>query len=84
MLLWSYFSVVSTDPSGVPLNWKPMVDEEKGDVDPLLGSEHTGVEVWTRKIWLLTQQVKQLGFVGSETYLNHPDAIIALFMGDAY
>ena len=43
MLLWSYFSVVSTDPGGVPLNWKPMVDEEKGDVDPLLGSEHTGV-----------------------------------------
>ena len=43
MLLWSYFSVVSTDPSGVPLNWKPMVDEEKGDGDLLQGSEHTSV-----------------------------------------
>lgn len=42
MLLWSYFSVVSTDPGGVPPNWKPVVDEEKGDADPLL-SEHTGV-----------------------------------------
>lgn len=43
MLLWSYFSVVSTDPGGVPPNWKPEVDEEKGDADPLLGSEQTGV-----------------------------------------
>ena len=43
MLLWNYFSIVSTDSGGVPLNWKPMVDEEKGDVDPLMGSEHTGV-----------------------------------------
>ena len=42
MLLWSYFSTISMDPGGVPLNWKSMVDEEKGDVDQLLGSEHTG------------------------------------------
>ncbi|XP_074363223.1 putative protein S-acyltransferase 14 [Apium graveolens] len=34
MLLWSYFSVVLTDgPGGVPLNWKPVVDEENGDAD---------------------------------------------------
>ncbi|KAF1001729.1 hypothetical protein AG4045_000096 [Apium graveolens] len=39
MLLWSYFSVVLTDPGGVPLNWKPVVDEENGDADLLDGSE---------------------------------------------
>ncbi|CBI29012.3 unnamed protein product, partial [Vitis vinifera] len=36
MLLWHYFFVVSTNLGGVPLNWKPMVDEEKGNVDQLL------------------------------------------------
>lgn len=39
MLLWSYFSVVFTDPGGVPPNWKPVVDEENGDADLLAGSE---------------------------------------------
>ncbi|KAL6495411.1 putative protein S-acyltransferase 14 [Orobanche gracilis] len=41
MLLWSYFSVVFTDPGGVPLNWRPAVDEEKGDIDPLTATEFT-------------------------------------------
>ncbi|KAL2234004.1 probable protein S-acyltransferase 14 [Sesamum indicum] len=39
MLLWSYFSVVFTDPGGVPPNWRPAVDEERGDSDPLTGTE---------------------------------------------
>ncbi|CAH9118068.1 unnamed protein product [Cuscuta europaea] len=39
MLLWSYFSVVFTDPGGVPPNWKPSFDEERGDTDPLTASE---------------------------------------------
>lgn len=39
MLLWSYFSVVFTDPGGVPPNWRPAVDEEGGDNDPLTASE---------------------------------------------
>ncbi|KAL1828518.1 hypothetical protein DCAR_0207751 [Daucus carota subsp. sativus] len=39
MLLWSYFSVVFTDPGSVPPNWKPVVDEENGDADLLAGSE---------------------------------------------
>lgn len=39
MLLWSYFSVVFTDPGGVPPNWKPVVDEENGEADLLAGSE---------------------------------------------
>lgn len=39
MLLWSYFSVVFTDPGSVPPNWKPASDEERGDTDPLTASE---------------------------------------------
>ncbi|XP_010918308.1 probable protein S-acyltransferase 14 [Elaeis guineensis] len=35
MLLWSYFSVVLTDPGSVPPNWKPTVDEERGEEAPL-------------------------------------------------
>lgn len=35
MLLWSYFSVVLTDPGGVPPNWRPVIDEEMGDTVPL-------------------------------------------------
>ncbi|KAA8515930.1 hypothetical protein F0562_019109 [Nyssa sinensis] len=43
MLLWSYFSVVFTDPGSVPPNWKPALDEERGDTDPLTGSEFGGL-----------------------------------------
>ncbi|XP_023772983.1 probable protein S-acyltransferase 14 [Lactuca sativa] len=39
MLLWSYFSVVFTDPGGVPPNYRPIVDEERGETDRLTGSE---------------------------------------------
>ncbi|KAF3772875.1 putative protein S-acyltransferase 14 [Nymphaea thermarum] len=39
MLLWSYFSVVFTDPGSVPPNWRPTVDEESGDTIPLASSE---------------------------------------------
>ncbi|XP_030932594.1 probable protein S-acyltransferase 14 isoform X2 [Quercus lobata] len=39
MLLWSYFSVVLTDPGSVPPNWRPPIDEERGEADPLNGSE---------------------------------------------
>ncbi|CAN6480271.1 unnamed protein product [Victoria cruziana] len=39
MLLWSYFSVVFTDPGNVPPNWRPAVDEESGDTIPLASSE---------------------------------------------
>ncbi|KAL4621563.1 hypothetical protein ACB092_06G238100 [Castanea dentata] len=42
MLLWSYFSVVLTDPGGVPPNWRPVMDEEKGDMDPLVHSDYNG------------------------------------------
>ncbi|XP_023635126.1 probable protein S-acyltransferase 13 [Capsella rubella] len=39
MLLWSYFSVVVTDPGGVPTGWRPELDIEKSD-----GNQHsTGV-----------------------------------------
>ncbi|XP_073291291.1 probable protein S-acyltransferase 14 [Primulina huaijiensis] len=39
MLLWSYFSVVFTDPGSVPSSWRPTMDEERGDADPLTASE---------------------------------------------
>ncbi|KAI3428978.1 uncharacterized protein J3R85_008788 [Psidium guajava] len=39
MLLWSYFSVVLTDPGSVPPNWRLSVDEERGESDPLNGSD---------------------------------------------
>ncbi|KAI3693288.1 hypothetical protein L6452_33121 [Arctium lappa] len=39
MLLWSYFSVVLTDPGGVPPNYRQVVDEERGDADRLAGAE---------------------------------------------
>ncbi|KAJ4812339.1 S-acyltransferase [Rhynchospora pubera] len=39
MLLWSYFSVVLTDPGSVPPNWRPAVDEERGESSPLTGPE---------------------------------------------
>ncbi|XP_023540924.1 probable protein S-acyltransferase 14 [Cucurbita pepo subsp. pepo] len=35
MLLWSYFSVVLTDPGYVPTNWRPAFDEERAEGDPL-------------------------------------------------
>jgi palmitoyltransferase ZDHHC2/15/20 len=39
MLLWSYFSVVLTDPGSVPLNWRSHLDEERGETSPLTGPE---------------------------------------------
>ncbi|XP_077245135.1 putative protein S-acyltransferase 14 [Tasmannia lanceolata] len=42
MLLWSYFSVVLTDPGSVPPNWRPDVDEEIGETVPLTTSEFGG------------------------------------------
>ncbi|KAK9094613.1 hypothetical protein Scep_026082 [Stephania cephalantha] len=42
MLLWSYFSVVFTDPGKVPSNWKPAMDEEIGDTMPLTGPDFSG------------------------------------------
>lgn len=39
MLLWSYFSVIFTDPGSVPQSWNPVLDEERGDTDPLTASE---------------------------------------------
>lgn len=40
MVLWSYSCVVLTDPGGVPPNWSPLRDEEKGDDDPLIDSAY--------------------------------------------
>ncbi|KAB1218956.1 putative protein S-acyltransferase 14 [Morella rubra] len=43
MLLWSYFSVVLTDPGSVPPNWRPAIDEERGEADPLNGSDFSNL-----------------------------------------
>ncbi|XAR54134.1 Protein S-acyltransferase [Bertholletia excelsa] len=43
MLLWCYFTVVFTDPGSVPPNWRPVLDEERGETDPLTGGEVVGV-----------------------------------------
>ncbi|XP_019447214.1 PREDICTED: probable protein S-acyltransferase 14 isoform X2 [Lupinus angustifolius] len=39
MLLWSYFAAVFTDPGSVPPNWRPAIDEEIGEANPLVGSD---------------------------------------------
>lgn len=39
MLLWSYFSVVFTDPGSVPPNWNLDFDVETGETAPLASSE---------------------------------------------
>ncbi|CAA7044635.1 unnamed protein product [Microthlaspi erraticum] len=44
MLLWSYFSVVFTDPGVVPPNWRPATDEERGESDPLSSLEFVGLQ----------------------------------------
>ncbi|KAG6780968.1 hypothetical protein POTOM_013848 [Populus tomentosa] len=44
MLLWSYFTTVLTDP-GVPPNWRPSIDEESGDADPLVGLGYEGTDL---------------------------------------
>ncbi|KAM7276251.1 hypothetical protein ACFE04_018117 [Oxalis oulophora] len=43
MLLWSYFAVVFTDPGGVPPNWRPKIDEERGEADQLNASEFSAI-----------------------------------------
>ncbi|KAJ0968611.1 hypothetical protein J5N97_025528 [Dioscorea zingiberensis] len=45
MLLWCYFSVVLTDPGGVPPNWRPHIDEERGETDPLTTSDFNGTNL---------------------------------------
>lgn len=44
MLLWSYFSVVFTDPGVVPANWRPAIDEERGESDPLNSLDFVGLQ----------------------------------------
>ncbi|KAK4746424.1 hypothetical protein SAY87_012736 [Trapa incisa] len=44
MLLWSYFSVVLTDPGGVPVSWRPAIDEERGESDPLSSFDYGSLQ----------------------------------------
>ncbi|GAV82751.1 zf-DHHC domain-containing protein [Cephalotus follicularis] len=50
MLLWSYFYAVVTDPGGVPPNWKPLVDEERGDSHPLVGLENGAADLGSTQL----------------------------------
>ncbi|XWS61907.1 hypothetical protein CRYUN_Cryun07bG0164700 [Craigia yunnanensis] len=50
MLLWSYSSVVLTDPGSVPPNWRPLRDEEKGDADPLVGLGYGSAELGSNQL----------------------------------
>ncbi|KAB5564405.1 hypothetical protein DKX38_004459 [Salix brachista] len=50
MLLWSYFATVLADPGGVPPHWRPSIDEESGDADPLVGLAHEGTNLGGRCI----------------------------------
>ncbi|EXC17865.1 putative S-acyltransferase [Morus notabilis] len=50
MLLWSYFSVVLTDPGGVPPNWRPVTDEERGEADSLVESEYNGSDLASNRL----------------------------------
>ncbi|XP_052210959.1 probable protein S-acyltransferase 14 [Diospyros lotus] len=54
MLLWSYFTVIFTDPGSVPPNWRPVLDEERGETALLTGAEYNGtvpVDPTNRRIW---------------------------------
>ncbi|XP_043718283.1 probable protein S-acyltransferase 14 [Telopea speciosissima] len=57
MLLWSYFSVVITDPGSVPPNWRPVMDEERGESDPLTGSEYGGTGIGVQQSAMLADPV---------------------------
>jgi palmitoyltransferase len=57
MLLWSYFSVVFTNPGSVPPNWNLDFDEERGETAPLSSSEYSSQ--------MNTQQSMALGDTGN-------------------
>ncbi|KAK9103303.1 hypothetical protein Sjap_020557 [Stephania japonica] len=59
MLLWSYFSCVLTDPGGVPVNWRPEMDEERGETDPLTGSDFSVSVVALQPSGVLNDQPNQ-------------------------
>ncbi|XP_057755232.1 probable protein S-acyltransferase 14 [Arachis stenosperma] len=44
MLLWSYFSIVFTNLGSVPPNWRPAIDEKRGEDDPLVASEFDNMQ----------------------------------------
>lgn len=59
MLVWSYFSVVITDPGGVPPNWIPKPDEESGDAGPWAGSDNGGVGLGSNQSAMLIEPKNQ-------------------------
>ncbi|KAF8413039.1 hypothetical protein HHK36_001013 [Tetracentron sinense] len=57
MLLWSYFSVVLTDPGGVPPDWRPVMDEERGETDSMMGSDFSSTGLGLQQSTTLTDPV---------------------------
>ena len=59
--------------------------EEKGNVDLLLGSEHTSVGLGVDQENMVANPASEaVWFFRKYNYLNNPSAITTLFMGDAY
>lgn len=59
MLVWSYFSVVITDPGGVPPNWIANLDEESGDAGQWAGSDNDGVDLGANQSAMLIEPKHQ-------------------------
>ncbi|GJN12984.1 hypothetical protein PR202_ga31315 [Eleusine coracana subsp. coracana] len=61
MLLWSYFSVVFTDPGSVPPNWNLDFDVETGETAPLASSEFNG-QMNSHNLWpMAVREIQGLG-----------------------
>ncbi|RVW21685.1 hypothetical protein CK203_099917 [Vitis vinifera] len=61
---------------GVPLNWKSMVDEEKGDVDQLLGSKHTGAGLG--ELSGVEEKSEQLQSLENSTMVESASALLTM------
>ncbi|KAE8658496.1 putative protein S-acyltransferase 13 [Hibiscus syriacus] len=59
MVMWCYSSAVVTDPGGVPPDWRPLTDEEKGDADPLVGSGYGNAELDSKHLVMAGDYMSQ-------------------------
>ncbi|KAH9721498.1 putative protein S-acyltransferase 14 [Citrus sinensis] len=85
MLVWSYFSVVITDPGGVPPNWIPNLDEESGGAGQWAGSDNDGVDLGANQSAMLIEPKHQGFYTFLETTLVTVSLLpifIALFTDD--
>ena len=64
--------------SGVPPNWRPLRDEEKGDADPLVGSPYGSAELGSNQSAVPGDSTNQDMFLSQV----HLAPITALFMSN--